>query len=94
MANDVYEWISSCDQCQRKKFKNRQNAFLQPCPVPATKLADLAFDFFKAPSPLAGKDTILLVVDRLTKYLFPARPRTLRKLPLDGWVKPFYAVQV
>jgi len=41
---------------------------LQPMPIPENVWANFAMDFIRGLPKAIGKDTILLVVDRMTKY--------------------------
>jgi hypothetical protein len=68
-GKDVKAWIASCDACQRHKPRNRAHGSLRPLPVPERRFADYAMDFFDPPSRSHGFDAILLVIDRLRKYL-------------------------
>lgn len=68
-GKDVQKWIASCDSCQRHKARNRQVGRLRPLPVPDRRIADYAMDFFHPPSRSNGYDNILLVIDRVRKYL-------------------------
>ena len=75
LAKDARDWIASCDACQRHKVGGRAQGYLHSLPVPTERFSDLAMDFFEPPFPTGGYDNLLLVVDRLTKYvrIVPAR---------------------
>jgi hypothetical protein len=64
----VKEFIQSCDTCTRGKVpRHRPYGLLHPLPIPKGSWLSLSIDFI-TDLPLAnGKDSIFVVVDRLTK---------------------------
>lgn len=69
MKSDIRDFVAECDTCQRNKFDNLSPAgLLQPLPVPTQVWTDVSMDFIGGLPKSNGKDTILVVVDRLTKY--------------------------
>jgi hypothetical protein len=69
MKSDIDEFIKSCPTCQLNKSKNiSYPGLLQPLPIPNMAFQHLTMDFIKALPKSDGKDTILVVVDKLTKY--------------------------
>lgn len=69
MKRDVQEHVAACNICQRNKSDSRSPArLLQPLPVPTKVWEDISLDFIDGLPISAGKDSILVVVDRLTKY--------------------------
>ena len=69
LRKDVREFVRVCVTCQRYKPGNTSPAgLLQPLPIPAAIFTDLTMDFIEALPSSQGKDTILVVVDRLSKY--------------------------
>ena len=75
LETDVRRYIRGCDQCQRNKpILRRTPGLLQPLPIPLGKWTDVSMDFItKLPKTSRGHDSILVVVDRFTKwaYMFP-----------------------
>ncbi|KAL2226249.1 UNVERIFIED_CONTAM: Transposon Ty3-G Gag-Pol polyprotein [Sesamum indicum] len=69
MKVDVQEWVRGCEICQRAKHENNQYpGLLQPLPVPEQAWSCVSMDFIEGLPNSDGKDSILVVVDRLTKY--------------------------
>jgi hypothetical protein len=80
MRTDVEAYVRTCDSCQRVKSANRAPAgLLQPLPVPERPWQSISMDFITClPVTPRGHDTILVVVDRLTKlsHFLPMRETT------------------
>ena len=69
MQKYVQDYVKSCDICQRTKSETLPPAgLLQPLSIPYQVWDDITIDFV-AGLPLShGKDSIFMVVDRLSKY--------------------------
>ncbi|CAL2254809.1 unnamed protein product [Prunus armeniaca] len=60
---------AACDTCQRQKYESiKPPSLLQPLLVPDAIWQDIAMDFIEGLPPSKGKNCILVVVDRLSKY--------------------------
>lgn len=69
MQNGMLQIGLKCDICQRNKVNSiPYTELLQPLPILEQSWADISMDFIEAPPKSKSKDTILVVVDRLTKY--------------------------
>lgn len=70
LRNDVKQYVQTCDSCQRTKASNQaQPGLLQPLPIPGARWASVTMDMVtKLPTTPRGYDSILVFVDRLTKY--------------------------
>jgi hypothetical protein len=69
MKANVQAYVSACDVCQRNKSETRSPArLLQPLPMPSQVWEDISLNFIDGLPMSVGKDLILVVVDRLTKY--------------------------
>jgi hypothetical protein len=77
MREEVQEYIGSCIACQSNKANNRAPAgLLHPLPIPTQKWESVSMDFVgPLPPTERGNDSIMVVVDRLTKmvHLMPCR---------------------
>jgi Reverse transcriptase (RNA-dependent DNA polymerase)/RNase H-like domain found in reverse transcriptase/Integrase zinc binding domain/Integrase core domain/Retroviral aspartyl protease len=70
MKMDVRQYIQSCEYCQRNKSSNASPAgLLQPLPIPAKKWDSISMDFITHLPLVAGFDSVLTVVDRLSKMV-------------------------
>jgi len=69
MKADVATFISTCLVCQQVKAEHQRPAGeLHPLPIPVWKWDDIAMDFVTGlPRTSTGKDSIWVVIDRLTK---------------------------
>ena len=69
MGKDVLTNVTNCSTCQQNKNEHsKPPGFLQPLPIPTTPWLDIAMDFVEGLPHSLGKDSILVVIDRLTKY--------------------------
>ena len=69
LKGDVLQHVRECEVCQRNKGEMSHPAgLLQPLPIPEGKWGSISMDFITGLPTVQGKDCILVVVDRLTKY--------------------------
>jgi hypothetical protein len=69
MKKDIPSYIRGCDICQRNKVENiHPVGLLQPLPIPSQVWIEVSMDFIGGLPILQGKDVIMVVIDRLSKY--------------------------
>jgi hypothetical protein len=69
MKKDIMEMVAQCPVCQLSKTEHVQYpGLLNPLQIPTAKWSDINMDFVEGLPKSRGKDVILVVVDRLTKY--------------------------
>jgi hypothetical protein len=69
MSTDIQKYVAECDLCQRNKTENISTpGVLHLLHVPNQKWEEIAMDFIEVLPVSEGKDKILVIVDRLTKY--------------------------
>lgn len=69
MKQMVVEYVANCDVCLESKDTNTAYpGLLQPLPIPNQIWSHISMDFIEGIPKSNGKDVILVVVDRLTKY--------------------------
>jgi hypothetical protein len=70
MRKDLKSFIRGCDVCQRSKHENSFPAgLLQPLPIPSRVWSQITMDFIEGLSLSKGQSVIMVVVDRLSKYV-------------------------
>lgn len=69
MKESLSRFIRECDVCQQHKIElQRPTGLLQPLPIPTQIWSDISMDFIDSLPSLKGKNALLVVVDRLSKY--------------------------
>ena len=69
MKKDIQNFIAECEFCQRNKGETvKTPGLLQPLPIPNQRWEEIFMDFITGLPKSEGKDAIMVVVDRLTKY--------------------------
>lgn len=69
MKQNVSGYVKQCPTCQKNKSENSPYpGLLQPLPIPEKAWTHISMDFVEGLPKSQGKDVILVVVDRLTKY--------------------------
>lgn len=69
MHQEVARYVQRCFTCQQQKASQQHpGGLLQPLPLPSLVWEDLSLDFIEGLPLSKGVDTILVVVDRLSKY--------------------------
>ena len=70
MKKDIKEHIKTCEICQRIKADTIKPAgLLQPLPISDKPWLDISMDFITSLPKSHGYDVILVVVDRLAKFV-------------------------
>eukprot|EP00043_Microstomoeca_roanoka_P019474 m.219569 g.219569 ORF g.219569 m.219569 type:complete len:1192 (-) comp17002_c0_seq5:791-4366(-) len=92
MSKDVRKFTQRCIDCQRNKSTTtRQYGQLQPLEIPTGRWSSVSMDFLTGlpPSGVERYDTILVIVDRLTKrcHLIPTSKTATARDTADLFIK-------
>ena len=69
MGTDVEEYVRMCLTCQQDKVEQwKSMGLLEPLPVPERSWESISLDFISSLPPVGGLGSILVVVDRFSKY--------------------------
>ena len=69
MHDDIRDYVKNCSICQRSKSDTTLPAgLLQPLPIPQQVWEDIAMDFIIGLPNSHGYSTIMVVIDRLSKF--------------------------
>lgn len=69
MKKTIQDYVASCEVCQRNKYQGMSPVgLLQPMSVPEIVWEDIFMDFIRGLPCTKKSDTILVVVDCLSKY--------------------------
>ncbi len=69
MSRDLKKYISTCDVCQKvKPRRHGPVGLLQPIPIPTRPFEVVSMDFIPELLESSGHDSILVIVDKLTKF--------------------------
>jgi hypothetical protein len=81
MRKEVANYIATCLECERVKTKHRNpTSLLHPFPIPEWKWEVVMVDFItKFPRTVKQLDSIMVVVDKLTKATYFIRVKTTHK---------------
>ena len=84
MHRSMQDYVKGCAVCQKIKAENLVSAgLLQPLPIPCQVWDDITLDFIEGLPISRGKDTIMVVVDRLSKsahFLTLSHPFTAKTI--------------
>ena len=70
MSRDIKRFVVSCDICQKVKLKRHAPiGLLQPIPIPEQPYEVVTMDFITELPLSDGFDCILVIVDKLTKFV-------------------------
>ena len=70
MKKDLKEYIKGCEMCQRIKYEtSKPVGLLQPLQIPYTPWYSISMDLVEGLPKSLKQDVVMVVMDRLTKYV-------------------------
>jgi hypothetical protein len=70
MKQDIRKFVAECEVCQRNKGEAvKYPGTLQPLPIPPAIWKDISMEFITGLPKSGNKSVIMVVVDRLSKYV-------------------------
>ena len=70
MEKDIRQNVRTCMTCQRNSERNSSlPGLLHPLEVPTDRFKEISIDFTKLTTSTTGHDSLMVVVDRLTKLV-------------------------
>jgi hypothetical protein len=78
MYSEMKAYFRSCDSYQRNKTSNQKPiGLLQPLEIPTVRFEQVSVDFITTlPETKANHDTVMVIVDKLTKLVMFRPTRT------------------
>ena len=69
MKANIKRFVTHSEVCQKKKSSNLEpTGLLQPLPIPDNIWEDISMDFIKGQPLSEGIDSILVMIDRFSKF--------------------------
>ncbi|KAM9993566.1 hypothetical protein ACTFIZ_009422 [Dictyostelium cf. discoideum] len=65
----INKFVSQCHDCQKNRILREKHGQLKSLPIPAQPWDDIAMDFMNLPKTDSGFDSVLVVIDRLSKMV-------------------------
>jgi hypothetical protein len=70
MKKDVLQFVIECEVYQRNKGETIKSPWvLQPLPIPTSMWTEISMDFIVGLPKVGNKSVIMVMVDRLSKYV-------------------------
>ncbi|KAN0018532.1 hypothetical protein ACTFIU_011150 [Dictyostelium citrinum] len=84
----ITRFTEACLECQKNRIDSVRAGLLNPLPVPSGPWNDISMDFMNLPMSNSGKDSVMVIVCRLSKMckIMPCN----RELKADGAAKLFW----
>lgn len=95
MEHDIRNYVKTCMSCQRNSQRSQLlEGLLHPLPIPADRFRDVSIDFASINKASSGFNTLMVVVDWLTKLvrLIPALKMDSAEIVAERFLRNWYSL--
>lgn len=95
MEQDIRNFVKTCMNCQRNSERSTKlDGLLHPLPIPEDRFKEVSIDFATINKTTSGFDTLMVIVDRLTKLvrLLPAKKDDSAPQIAERFIKGWYSL--
>ncbi|KYR01186.1 LTR-retrotransposon skipper [Tieghemostelium lacteum] len=90
----IEKYVKNCLDCQKAKADTIKQGHLVSLPIPARSFSDISMDFMQLPRTVSGKDNLLVIVCRLSKYaiLIPCTTKITTDEVADAFINEVVSI--
>lgn len=95
MEKDIRNYVRTCMSCQRNSQRSDNlPGLLHPLPIPSDRFKEVSIDFAYINKTASGFDSLMVVVDRLTKLvsLIPSKRDDSTAVIAERFIRGWYSL--